>query len=247
MKKLILLLALLFLLISCFFLSTKNVLAQAVMRNASYIIRMGNLNSAAGKSSGTAGNLNITVGENAVGLYTGSNYTVRAGFQYISSIIPFSFSIESLFVDFGSLTPTNPVTRSEILTVSNQTAGGYIVTAFENHPLLVPANGVTIPDTTCDGGTCTESTSADWSSSLTYGFGYRCDPVTTNYCASGFTTSTYYKQFANNTTSETAQTLMSGATGRNQKSNITYKVNVSSTQPAGFYTNVITYVATPTY
>ncbi|MBI2420509.1 MAG: hypothetical protein HYV38_00280 [Candidatus Levybacteria bacterium] len=208
---------------------------------------MGNLNTAAGKATGAGGKLNTTVGQIAPGLYSGANYKVRAGFQYISSIIPFSFSISSNFVDFGVLTPTNPVTRTQTLTVGNQSASGYVVTAYENHQLLVPASGALIPDTTCDSGTCTESSSAAWTSTLTYGFGYRCDAVTTNYCASGFSTSTFYKQFADNSGSEVAQTVMTGTTARDQQSQITYKVNISGTQAAGQYTNVITYVATPTY
>lgn len=226
---------------------TPTVFAQVVMKNASYIIRMGNLNTAAGKSTGTGGKLNITVGELGPGLYSGANYKVRAGFQYISSIIPFAFSISTNTIDFGTLSPTNPLTRTNILTVSNQSAGGYVVTASENHQLLVPGSGAIIPDTTCDAGTCTETTSSAWTSTLTYGFGYRCDAVTTDYCAAGFSDSTYYKQFARADTSETAQTVMSGATGRSQQSQITYKLNISATQVAGFYSNVVTYIATPTY
>lgn len=230
--------------------------AQSTMYNDSFKLRMGNLNSIAGESSGSGFNLNITSGETGVGLYSGTNYKIRAGFQYINSIIPFSFSISSLSIDFGSLSPTNPVTRTNILTIDNQSAYGYAVTASENHQLLVPALGTLIPDTTCDAGNCSETTGTAWSSTLTYGFGYRCDAVTaTNYCNSGFSTSTFYKQFADASKSETAQSVMSGPTNTtdlsglhiSQQSTITYKTNISSTQAAGTYTNAITYIATPTY
>ena len=210
---------------------------------------MGNFNSFAGKSSGSGKNLNMTGGQTAPGLYDSNpNYKVRAGFQYISSIIPFAFSIDSTNIDFGPLSPTNPVTRTNLLTISNGSANGYSVTAFENHELLVPAIGAVIPDTTCDDGTCTQSTSAAWTSALTYGFGYRCDNVTGTDCATGFASADNYKQFADNSKSETAQSVMSGANvGRNKQVRITYKLNISAMQAAGLYSNVITYIATPTY
>lgn len=218
------------------------------MQNINYILRMANLNTAAGKPENENYKLGITVGQTAPGLYTGDNYKVRAGFQYIHSIIRFSFSISSLLIDFGVLDPTTPVTRTNTLTVSNGSAFGYSVTASENHELLVPASGQLIPDTTCDDGTCTQSTSAAWASNLTYGFGYRCDNITGTDCASGFSTSTFYKQFADASKSEAPVAVMSGTNvGRSKKVQITYKVNVSTSQAAGLYTNVITYIATPTF
>lgn len=230
------------------FLSTAPSALSQTMSNDAYKIRMGNLNSVAGKSTGATQKLNITVGQTGPGLYSGANYKVRAGFQYISSIIPFRFSISDVAVSLGTLSPDNPIFRTAILTISNQSAGGYRVTVSENHQLLVPASGALIPDTTCDGGTCSETTAAAWTSSVKYGWGYRCDLVTgSNYCVSDFSDSTYYKQFADLSKTENAQTVMTGATGRSQQAQVTYKVNVSAGQFAGFYTNVITYIATPTY
>lgn len=236
----------LFLLILFFLTSVKT--EAFTMSNLQYILEMGNLNSFAGKKSNAQFTLTDTGGQLAPGLFSGSNYKVRAGFQYIYSIIAFRFSISSLFIDFGIVTPTNPVTRTNTLTISNGSAYGYDVTAFENHQLLVPASGALIPNTTCDNGTCTTTTSASWTSSLTYGFGYRCDNVTGTDCASGFTTSSFYKQFPDQSGSQTPVAVMSGTNvGRNKKVEITYKVNISGTQPAGSYINTITYVATPTY
>lgn len=215
------------------------------MKGANYIIQMENLNTAAGRPTGANYKVNLTLGQTAPGLYSGTNYKVRSGFQYVNSIIKFAFAIDSQFIDLGTLTATTPVTRTNILTVSNGSANGYAVTANENHQLKVPVSGALIPDTTCDNGTCSPTTSAAWTSTLTYGFGYRCDNVSGTDCASGFTTSTFYKQFA---ASPSAQTVMSGTNvGRNKKVTITYKVNISSTQTAGLYGNVITYVATPTF
>lgn len=218
------------------------------MSNLDYILQMGNLNSFAGRKSNSEFTLTDTGGQLAPGLYSGSNYKIRAGFQYIYSIIAFRFTISNIFIDFGTLSPTTPVLRTNILTVSNGSAYGYQVTAFENHQLMILAYGQIIPNTTCDAGTCTTTTAAAWTSTLTYGFGYRCDNLSGTDCATGFTTSTFYKQFADNAAGQSPVAVMAGTNvGRNKQSQITYKVNISGTQTAGLYQNVITYVATPTY
>ncbi len=220
--------------------------AQTSMSNSSYIIRFPNLNSFSGKPSNSQYSLGITGGQLAPGLYSGSNYKIRAGFQYIKSIIPFSFSISSLFIDFGPVTPGAPVTRTNNLTVSNGSAYGYTVLAQENHPLRVNASGVSIPDTTCDSGTCDEQTSGTWSSLTTYGFGYRCDNVSGFDCQSGFSSATSYRQFASSESAELAQPVMRGVNvGRNKQAQITYKINVAATQADGNYENYITFIALP--
>lgn len=225
-------------------LSVSEVWGQT-MKNSNYILQMGNLNSIAGKPTGSGYQLQFTSGQTPNNLFTGPNYKVRAGFQYISSIIYFRFSISSTFVDFGIISPTSPVTRTNLLTVSNGSAYGYQVTTSQNHNLRVDASGFEIPATTCDNGTCTPTTSAAWTNSLTYGLGYRCDNVTGTDCASGFSDSTYYKSFA---ASPSAVAVMSSSNvGRNRQSQITYKVNVSGTQPAGLYRNIINYIAIPSF
>jgi len=218
-----------------------------IMSNDSYIIEMGNLNSGSGKPSGSGKSLGFTTGQISPGLYTGDNYKVKAGFQYIHPLERFRFSISNTDLNFGILEPTNPVYRNNTLTILNRSAYGYAVTAYENHQLLVPASGALIPDTTCDGGTCTESTSALWSNVLTYGFGYRCDAVTVSECATGFSTADYYKQFADDSKGESPQTVMTGTdVGTNKQVKITYKINISGTQVAGEYSNQIIFIATPT-
>jgi len=214
------------------------------MSNSSYIINMGNLNSFAGNKSNSSYKLSDTGGQLGPGLYSGSNYKVRAGFQYVRDITQFAFAISSTVIDFGTLTANNPITRTNILTVSNGSAHGYQVTAMENAQLIVPASGALIPNTTCDNGLCTPTTSDTWTSTSTYGFGYRCDDVSGTNCTSGFSSSNNYKQFS---ASPSASVVLSGNTGRNLQSTITYKVNISTTQPPGLYTNQIMYIATPTF
>lgn len=229
----------------CLFLA-RTISAQTSMSNGSYIIRFPNLNSFAGKPSNAQYSLGITGGQTAPGLYSGQNYKVRAGFQYIKSIIPFSFSITGIFIDFGPITPGTPITRTNNLTISNGSANGYTVLASENHPLMADSTGVSIPDTTCDSGTCTESIASAWSNLTTFGFGYRCDNVTGSDCQSGFGPVANYRQFSASNSGEIAKPVMRGVNvGRNIQSQITYKVNVSSSQPTGSYQNVITFIAVP--
>lgn len=220
--------------------------AQTSMSNGSYIIKFPNLNSFAGKPSNAQYKLGITGGQTAPGLYSGSNYKVRAGFQYILSRIPFSFAISSLFIDFGPITPGAPVTRTNNLTVSNGSAYGYTVLVRENHPLRVNPSGFSIPDTTCDSGTCNEVTSGTWTNLTTFGFGYRCDNVSGADCQSGFSGANDYRQFPSSESAELAFPVMRGVNrGRNIQSQVTYKVNVSTSQAAGLYENAITYIAVP--
>lgn len=217
------------------------------MSNSNYILQWGNLNTAAGTPTSADYKLGVTVGQIAPGLFSGDNYKVRSGFQYIHSIIKFRFSITETLVDFGVIEPGTPVLRTHSLIVSNGSAYGYSVYATESAQLRVPSLGAIIPDTTCDNGSCTESTSAEWSSALTYGFGYRCDNETGTDCASGFSTD-FYKQFADSSLNETGQAVMTGTNvGKNKRVRITYKVNISNVQPAGLYHNIVTYVATPTF
>jgi len=225
-------------------LSLSGVAAQT-MSNNNYILRFGNFNTAAGKESGGGFSLNLTVGQTAPGLYTGTNFKVRAGFQYIKSIIPFSFTISQANIDFGSISPTIAVVRSNNLTVSNGSAFGYTVTASENHPLLVASSGQMIPDTSCDAGTCNTTTAALWNNPSTFGFGYRCDNLSGTDCDSQFLTANFYKPFA---ASPSAVTVMSSTNvGRNRQAQITYKLNISNAQAAGMYTNTINFIATPSF
>jgi hypothetical protein len=218
------------------------------MSNNSYMIQMGNLNSISGEPTGSGYRLSYTAGQTGPGLYSGTNYKVRAGFQYILSIIPFRFSITNNFIDFGIVSPTSPVLRTSTLTVSNGSAFGYQVTASENHNLRDNRTGYEIPQTICNAGNCTTTTAALWDNSLVYGFGYRCDNNSGTDCDSQFLPPTYtnfYRPFA---ASPSAVAVMSSSNvSRNRQTTITYKLNISGSQAAGLYTNVINYIAAPTF
>ena len=214
------------------------------MKSSNFILRGGNFNQASGRPTNSNFRLGFTSGELGIGLYSGTNYKVRAGFQYLRPG-SFRFSITNLAITFGTLHPGEPISRTSNLTITNTSAYGYSVTAAEDHPMRVLSSGVDIPDTTCDSGTCTQVTPSAWTSLLTYGFGYRCDNISGSDCPSGFATSTFYRQFANLEGNESPQYVMQGVNNGTKTVQITYKVNISQTQAAGLYQNVIRYIATP--
>lgn len=222
----------------------KHSLAQAVIESNNYRIQMPNFNSGAGIPSSTNYKMDTTVGQTAAGLYTSNGYLVRSGFQYIHSIIPFSFSMSNFLINFGGVIPGSPVTVQSTLTVSSGGAGGYKILARESDYLKNSA-GQTIPDTTCDSGGCSETTAAVWSLAGTYGFGYN---MTGSDIPSDFVNSTYFRHFANASASQTDQVIMQSANvGRGATATITYKINISGVQPAGTYQNKILFTAVPSY
>lgn len=227
---------------TCYLLFTVSSAFAQTMTNSFFKIIMGNLNMAAGNVANSTYNLSITAGQTAPGLYLGTNYKVRAGFQYVRvGKIAFTFTLSPNLIDFGVITPTNPVTRTVGLTVSSGAAKGFTVIASENQPLTSSQNSV-IPNTTCDNGDCSTLKATAWASSLAYGFGYRCDDVTGANCSTTFS-DTFYKPFALSPTSDTVMRSTTG--GKTRKSQLTYKVNVSGSQAPGVYTNVVTYIAAP--
>ncbi|MDO8340692.1 MAG: hypothetical protein Q7T59_01835 [Candidatus Woesebacteria bacterium] len=218
--------------------------AQSKIESPNYRIQFPNFNSGAGIPSSSNFKLDSTLGQGAPGLYSSAGYKVKAGFQYIHSIIPFSFSISKIQINFGSLTVGTPSTDTSTLTVSAGGAGGYSVKASENNPLKTFNSINTIPDTLCD-STCSETAAAVWTSNSKYGFGFN---MTGDDIPADFTNSTYFRQFADTSNSESKATIMSSINvGRSRVATITYKINVSNTQPAGTYQNIIMFTAIPGY
>ncbi|HVZ12014.1 MAG TPA: hypothetical protein VG965_03210 [Patescibacteria group bacterium] len=217
------------------------------MSNGSYILEQGNLNSFAGKATGSNNKVTFSSGTTAQGVYTGTNYKIRQGFQYTQSAAgsgSFTFTISSGSISFGTINPGEPITRNSTLLISSPDSG-YQVIASEDHSMR-NSNRVDIPDTKCDDGNCSETQSSLWTSPLTFGFGYRCDNTASSPCVSDFLTYDSYRQFANKEASESAQTIMSSDNPvTNNQSTITYKVNISGSQAPGTYQNSILYIASP--
>lgn len=214
--------------------------------SASFHIDWGNFNMTSGKKSSANYTMTDTVGQNAPGQYNSTGYVVKSGFQYIyEQTIPFSFAISDLDINFGYLTPNIGSTATNVLTVSTPTSHGYEVIAMANHPLTTIGVNVTIPDTLCDSGSCSESTSGLWTNNSTYGFGFNANGSgTTSY----FTNSNYFRQFANSSSGENSQICMSeNVPVENHSATITYKILISPKQPGGTYQNSINFIAIPKY
>lgn len=235
------------LIILLFLFSSCTAFAES-MDSPNYKLEWTNLNMTSGKktSPGTGNIVTDTVGQTAAGKYSSSGYIVRAGFQYIYSIIPFTFSLSKITVNLGTLTPNTFSTQSETLTVSVGGAFGYSVSAVEDDQLR-KSTSVYIPDTECDSALdpCTVTDAKVWISTTRYGFGYNMSgtdiPAT-------FVDSTYFRPFPSKTDGGSPAVVMSGTNvGKDIQSTITYKVNISNTQEAGSYQNIINFVATPSY
>jgi len=234
-----------------FFIATSPISAN--MHSSDYELQMPNLNFSAGNVSSANFKLGFTGGQNMPGPYSSTGFKVLAGFWYLKTIIPFSFTISNQVINFEPLSIEVPQTATTTLTVSAGGAGGYQVTAQENHQLLVDSLGAIIPDTTGDNGDATESQAGVWTQNSTYGFGYTMhgQDVPTPFPTAAPTPGLQgddYKQFTDISKNETPEVIMTSANvGKNRTAVVTYKVNISSTQIAGLYHNVITYIATPTY
>ncbi|NOY15007.1 MAG: hypothetical protein GXP43_02210 [bacterium] len=231
--------------LSVFFFGLSQKAAALTLESASYKLQMGNFNTSAGQSQSTSFSLDQTTGQLSPGKYTGTNYIVKAGFQYIHSLIPFAFSLSKTSIDFGVLSAATAKTDSLVLTISNSSAYGYQVLVKENHPLRNSQTNDEIPDTSCDAATtCSEYDANVWSSSTAYGFGYNMagDDVDTT----DFVDSTYYRPFPSLESSEAGAVAMSSANaGTNRQATMTVKVNVSGTQAAGRYNNELIFIAVP--
>lgn len=216
------------------------------MDSSRFRIESANIEVAGGNKSSSSYKLADTVGQLAAGQYSSDGYIVKAGFQYLHSIIPFRFSISNINIGFGTLIPSTPSTATTNLTVYFGGAGQYQVTAIEEGQLKT-LSGNAIPDTICNGGgnTCSESLAKVWSSTSAYGFGYS---MSGHDIPADFIDSTYYRPFPDRTAAESPAAVMTSANvGKNRQSTVTFKTNISSIQPAGSYQTIINFVATPSF
>lgn len=159
-----------------------------------------------------------------------------------------------LAVPFGSLASLDTFyDASHTLSVTTNAASGFVVTAIENDELSIGGSGsTTIPDTPCDSGPCTHTTSQDWATGTNNGFGYSLhdhDTDATEAFAYNESARTFSaKQFPNLGDVDVAQTIFSATTTASaQDVYVCYRISVDATQAAGDYENQVTYTATGTF
>ena len=237
------------LLVTCYLLLVTAPASAQTMSNKDYKVKMQGFNAISGTTSNTNYEVRSTVGDLSPIVSEGVNFKVRTGLENIVSALPFSTSLSSDIVDFGSLSPTNPIVRTVNLSVYSLSTYGYSVIASEDHPLQMnpDTSGANIPDTTCDNGECSHDQAQEWINTLTYGFGYRCDNVTGFDCDSSFSNTNFYKHFADISNGQSSQSVMAGIGSKNKDVRLSYKVNISGNQAQGVYTNIITYIAVPNF
>ncbi len=217
------------------------------MNSGQFRIKYGNVNFGSNEGSSTNYDLSTTNGQLAAKEFSSTGYIVKAGFQYWHSIIPFSFSISDTTIELGSLTPQTPSTATTVLTASFGGAGQYQVTAVEVGTLRTANGGNTIVDTSCNGGaqTCTETSANVWNSSTAYGFGYN---MSGTGIPGDFTNNTYFRPFPDSSISESPAVVMSSTNiTTSSQATVTFKANISNTQPAGSYQTLVKFVATPSF
>lgn len=155
-----------------------------------------------------------------------------------------------LTVPFGSLVLNTFATAAHTLVVSTNATNGYIVTAIENDH-MGKDGGTTpfIPDTTCNTGTCTTATAANWDVAAAHpGFGYSLESV--SGATVPFTAGANFsaKPFANASLLQPPTTIMSSTgVSNSHTANVCYRISVDATQAAGDYENQVTYTATATF
>ena len=209
-------------------------------------IKMGTINITGGEKSSASYKVTDTVGQTFQGQFDSAGFTIKAGFQYIYSRIPFTFTISNLDLNFGSLVPGTPSLLTNILTVTTGSAFGYSVKALEDHPLRLINGATTIPDTSCDLAlTCTQTDATPWTTGTAYGFGYNVQG--TDVDTVDFVNNSYFRPFPIQNLDLPATIMSRSGIATDSAATVTYKINISGSQAAGTYQNNIQYIAIPAF
>jgi hypothetical protein len=147
---------------------------------------------------------------------------------------------------------------AQTLTVSTNADSGYSVKVEENDQMGkdgIVCTGATageanscIQDTLCDADGCDEDTTADWTDTAKYGLGYSLSGTDAEFEYGDSAGTFMSRHFADAEVPETKQQVMSNAGPvASSAVNVCYRLNVSATQPAGYYFNKIKYTATAAF
>ncbi|MDO8557882.1 MAG: hypothetical protein Q7S09_01665 [bacterium] len=149
-------------------------------------------------------------------------------------------------IPFGNISPNTFYIACQDVAIATNAGGGYSATCQEESPLKT-SGGTIIPDTVCDAGGCTESAGASWTNASNNGFGHTCRNQVNNDCASAYSNGVSFRQFANISGGEAAQAFMASSTTASATGRVKFRLSRGSTQAAGAYRTVVTYIITPTY
>lgn len=211
-----------------------------------YNIEMSSIEMGAGTSTSSSYSLNQTMGQNIQGLFGTTGYLIKAGFQYIHPLIPFTFQISSLEIPFGTIVPNIFSTQANTLRVTTGSAHGYTVNVLENHALRQENGSITIPNTSCDLSlVCSITQATPWTDTSRYGFGYNMSG--TDVDISNFVNSTYFRPFPVENIDPPVTIMSRTGIATDSAATVTYKINIPGTQAAGTYQNDIQFFAIPSF
>lgn len=147
-------------------------------------------------------------------------------------------------LNFGPLAIESTANNlSQLLSVTTNSAGGYVVQAFENNPLTKIGTATTLPNT----ASAYNGTGAVWPSVTTAsGFGYSMEVGSTRagaVLAIGSTAN--YRAFGIGYAQ--AATVLNNPNPSADSANICYRISSTLYQPAGEYENSVSYIATATF
>lgn len=228
------------------FFSASSLVLADTLSSPAFEIDMSTINITGGSKSSSSYKLTDTVGQTIQGQFDSAGYVLKAGFQYIYTLIPFTFTISNLDLNFGSLVSGTPSLLTNILTVTTGSAYGYTVKTIEDHPLRLSNGVTTIPDTSCDlASPCIQTDATVWADNTRYGFGYNIQG--TDVDVADFVDNTYYRPFPVQTLDQPATIMSRSGVATDSAATVTYKVNISGAQAAGTYQNNIQFIATPSF
>lgn len=150
-------------------------------------------------------------------------------------------------VAFGSLSLGAFNDLAQRISCVTNSANGYAVTVYQTGQMKNVNDGVTIPDTNCD-GSCGVGTTGVWTSDNTHSeWGYSIQNIGASAVQFDYTPVFQATAFGNGP-SQAQSVMFSGNTPQTtERAIMCYRLTASTTQEAGNYEGKLTYTATATF
>lgn len=169
-------------------------------------------------------------------------YSVSLGYNKTNKS-PIAIEITPKSLDFGNLSPTMAITRSQTISVQIGPSPMYSLYASEDHPPLdASGSGKFVPNTTGDKDKATVSKSGYWINPLTYGFGYYAKNK--QGIINGFEKEDVYKQFASLENGLPREALLKNS-DKDEEVTVILKMNINNNQSGTNYQNTVYYTLIP--